>query len=179
MLSDEQIAEIAVKTIERRRNHPLSSRVFEDNMVAQAGAELARRGLCILEVLSESPTRSYRLLASSTRNVTAFGLKRSAFVAFQNDMRTKEFTKDLLVRTIHAKAPAGWPDGLETDLHWLLNNWQSDIAAICLYEAAVAASLNIGRELAFTNPPNVGWLPNGTDDPIVVSLIDKHWHSLQ
>jgi hypothetical protein len=86
--------------------------------------------------------------------------------------------RDLLVRVLHTKLPAGWSTSRADEAAiWpridAVSAWSSSIGShLPRYKALVSA---LGDKMIDDDPFPVGWLPANADDPILVEFFKRHW----
>lgn len=91
--------------------------------------------------------------------------------------RVREAAKDCLCRNIVQELPDGWGTGANANWQSILalSSWSSSIEVTgeCDYLHAILKS--IANSLMHVNPPPSGWLPIGSNDPVIMEVFDACW----
>jgi hypothetical protein len=80
--------------------------------------------------------------------------------------------RDLLVRQLHASLPEGWKypldDSSRAEVIFALGHWEIELRDYLVKELTFKA----GQDLLNAELPT-GWLPEGPDDPVIVTFVDR------
>jgi hypothetical protein len=97
------------------------------------------------------------------------------YLLIDEAIRSKTFPRmacDLLTRELLQVLPSGWklPFNEETrsEVAGVLSGWYAELQDHLDHDATMSA----GRELLNAELPD-GWLPEGPDDPVIVSFVDR------
>ena len=111
----------------------------------------------------------------------AIGLERAPplgleMLLYEEAAKTNCFRRtaiDMLFREIVCKFPDGWTNlGIHPGVR--IGIWDMAIRMVGGVEADHRSSAVL-KELAVTNPPAEGWLPQDADDPLIRRAFDLHW----
>ena len=132
------------------------------------------------EFAATAPTKSFVELAEDLGpgDVAAVQLEWSALDEAKAAGDTEQIARDLLVRSLHGRLPAGWDTSRVDDAAVMprvhaISAWSSSISShLPEYRPLVRA---MARTIMESDPFPTGWLPADPDDPLLVEFFQRHW----
>jgi hypothetical protein len=133
----------------------------------------------IAAYLESMPSATYEDIARSLHTeIAPIQVIKAQFEEATRTGALRNAAKDSLCRSIIERFPHGWNSG--DSYKWTivkaLSGWSSEIIATGGHPELKDILHEIIKCIRDAPPPN-GWLPSGTNDPIIAGVFDKCWPS--
>jgi hypothetical protein len=154
-------------------------------MTERVAILLGQKGfLSVTEFLASIPGISVikaAELLSDGRKIFPLALVAFRYLEAKLEGNVRDAAIDMFVRETDEFFPNGWltsrrPDvNPETEALTLVSGWSSSIQVSGECPEYGKYTTPIGNYIYREHPFPIGWIPSGTDDPLLVSIFDKFW----
>jgi hypothetical protein len=147
-----------------------------DGMLLDATrAALEEVGTTALDLLRQYPGVSLQELPNYlTSSVSSHGLILAVYDEARTTGQIREVSYELLLRSILAAYPKGWPASHRARPYLMLAGWMEGMEK-ALGAAYFARAQAVLKELAFVRRPPPGWRPSYPADDYVWTIFELCW----